>query len=142
VVQIPSKLTQEKFKQVFKQKKTTPYADIFFVFFLLGQKNLISGSLLCWDGYRHVFEFNKCILCKYGTFIGKGHDIKDSFHLSLMDACFKFMDYVRHDNETNFWHSCLHLLNKVCNGSITHNIQYRHSWGWVALWTPYGFVNS
>ena len=28
------------------------------------RKNLISGSLLCRDGYKLVFESNKCILLK------------------------------------------------------------------------------
>jgi hypothetical protein len=32
------------------------------------KKNLVSGSLLCRDGYKLVFESNKCILSKYGTF--------------------------------------------------------------------------
>jgi hypothetical protein len=33
-----------------------------------------SGSLLCRDGYELVFESNKFILSKYGTFVGKGYD--------------------------------------------------------------------
>jgi hypothetical protein len=33
------------------------------------KKNLISDSLLCRDGYKLVFESNKCILSKYGTFV-------------------------------------------------------------------------
>ena len=32
------------------------------------KKNLVSGSLLCRDGYKLMFESNKCILSKYGTF--------------------------------------------------------------------------
>jgi hypothetical protein len=35
------------------------------------KKNLVSGSLLCRDGYKLVFESNKCILSKYGTFVRK-----------------------------------------------------------------------
>jgi hypothetical protein len=38
------------------------------------RKNLISGSLLCRDGYKLVFESNKCVLSKFGTFIGKGYE--------------------------------------------------------------------
>jgi hypothetical protein len=38
------------------------------------KKNLVSGSLLCRDGYKLVFESNKCILSKYGTFVGEGYD--------------------------------------------------------------------
>jgi hypothetical protein len=33
------------------------------------KKNLVSGSLLCRDGYKLVFESKKCILSKYGTFV-------------------------------------------------------------------------
>ena len=29
-------------------------------------KNLVSGSLLCRDGYKLVFEFNKVVISKYG----------------------------------------------------------------------------
>jgi hypothetical protein len=47
------------------------------------KKNLVSGSLLCRDGYKLVFESNKCILSKYGTFVRKGYDSGDLFHLSL-----------------------------------------------------------
>ena len=36
------------------------------------KKNLISGTLLCLDGYKLVFESNKCVISKYGTFVGKG----------------------------------------------------------------------
>ena len=35
------------------------------------KKNLVSGSLLCRDGFKLVFESNKCILSKFGTFVGK-----------------------------------------------------------------------
>jgi hypothetical protein len=35
------------------------------------RKNLISGSLLCRDGFKLVFESKKCVLSKYGTFVGK-----------------------------------------------------------------------
>jgi hypothetical protein len=52
-------------------------------------KNLISGSLLCRDGYKLVFESNKYILYKYGTFVGKGYESRDLFRLSLIDACVK-----------------------------------------------------
>jgi hypothetical protein len=35
------------------------------------RKNLISGSLLCRDGFKLMFESNKCVFSKYGTFVGK-----------------------------------------------------------------------
>ena len=33
------------------------------------KKNLVSGSLPCRDGYKLVFESNKYILSKFGTFL-------------------------------------------------------------------------
>ena len=78
------------------------------------RKNLISGSLLCRDGYKVVFESNKCILSKYRTFVGKGYESGGSFRLSLTDACFNFVNHVSHDNETNVWHSRLCHINFGC----------------------------
>ena len=39
---------------------------------LSNKKNLVSGSQLCRDGYKIVFEYNKVIFSKFETFIGKG----------------------------------------------------------------------
>ena len=78
------------------------------------RKNLISGSLLCRDGYKLVFESNKCILSKYGTFVGKGYESGGLFCLSLIDACVNSVNHIRQDNETKFWHSCLCHINFGC----------------------------
>jgi hypothetical protein len=58
------------------------------------KKNLVSGSLLCRDGYKLVFESNKCILSKHGTFVRKGYDSGGLFHLSLHDVCNKSVNNV------------------------------------------------
>ena len=50
------------------------------------KKNLVSGSQLCRDGYKIVFEANKVILLKFGTFIGKGYDCGGLFRLSMHDV--------------------------------------------------------
>ena len=76
--------------------------------------NLVSGSLLCRDGYKLVFEFNKCIVSKYGIFVGKGYESGGLFHLSLTDACFNSVNHVSHDNETNVWHSHICHINFGC----------------------------
>ena len=78
------------------------------------RKNLISGSLLCGDGYKLVFESNKFILSKYGTFVSKGYESGCLFRLSLIDACFNSVNPVSHDNETNVWHSRLYHINFSC----------------------------
>jgi len=53
-----------------------------------------------------MFESNKCVLSKYGTFIEKGYESGDLFRLSLNDACGKSVNHVSQDSETNVWHSC------------------------------------
>jgi hypothetical protein len=50
------------------------------------KKNLVSGSQLCRDGYKLVFESNKYILSKYGIFIGKAYVGLGLFYLSLYDT--------------------------------------------------------
>jgi hypothetical protein len=46
-------------------------------------KNLVSGSLLCRDGFKLVFESNKVVISKYGQFVGKGYKCGGLFRLSL-----------------------------------------------------------
>ena len=65
------------------------------------RKNLISGSLLCHDGYKLLFESNKCILFKYGTSVGKGYESGGLFRLSLTNACVNYVNHVSQDNEIN-----------------------------------------
>ena len=49
-------------------------------------KNLVSGSLLCRDGYKIAFESNKFVVSKFGTFVGKGYECRGLFRLSLSDV--------------------------------------------------------
>jgi predicted alpha-1,6-mannanase (GH76 family) len=37
-------------------------------------KNLVSVSHLCRDGFKLVFESNKVVVSKHGYFIGKGYE--------------------------------------------------------------------
>jgi hypothetical protein len=86
---------------------------------LLSKKNLVSGSLLCHDGYKLVFESNKCILSKYGTFVGKGYDIGGLFRLSLHDVCNKSVNNVV-SNESYIWHSLLCHINFGCDSQLAN----------------------
>jgi hypothetical protein len=43
------------------------------------KNNLVSGSLLCRDGFKLVFESNKCVLSKYGNFVGKDYESRCLF---------------------------------------------------------------
>jgi hypothetical protein len=77
-------------------------------------KNLVSGSLLCKDGFKLVFESNKCVVSKFGSFVGKGYDYDGLFRLSLSDFCNKVVNHVCNDDESNTWHSRLCNVNFCC----------------------------
>ena len=69
------------------------------------KKNLVSGSQCCRDGYRIVFEANKCVLSKYGIFVGKGYNCGGLFRLSLHDdMCNKIVNNAIIPDESNIWH--------------------------------------
>ena len=53
---------------------------------------LISGSLLCKEGFKLVFESNKVVVSRYGLFVGKGYDCGGLFRLSLEDFCNKVVN--------------------------------------------------
>jgi hypothetical protein len=74
------------------------------------KKILVSGSLLCRDGYKLEFESNKCILSKYGTFVGKCYDSGGLFRFSVRDGCKKSVNNVVL-NESYIWHSRLCHFN-------------------------------
>jgi hypothetical protein len=78
------------------------------------KKNLVSISLLCHDGYKVVFESNKCVVSRHGTFVGKGYDCGGLFRLSLMDMCNNVINVVSVCDETNLWHSRLCRVNFGC----------------------------
>ena len=82
------------------------------------KKNLVSGSLQCRDGYKLVFESNKCILSKFGTFIRKGYNSGGLFRLSLSDDCNKVVNNVINVDESNIWHSRLCHVNFSCIGCM------------------------
>jgi hypothetical protein len=56
------------------------------------KKNLVSGSMMCRDGYKIVLESNKCAVSRHDTFIGKGYDYGCLFRLSLFDVCNKVVN--------------------------------------------------
>jgi len=79
------------------------------------KKNLVSGSQLCRDDYKIVFEANKCVLLKYGTFVGKGYDCGGLFRLFLLDdVCKKVVNNAIITDESNIWHSWLCHINFGC----------------------------
>jgi hypothetical protein len=77
------------------------------------KKNLVSGSQLCREGYKIVFESNKYILSKYGTSVGKGYDCGGLFRLSLHDMYNKTVNNVI-SNKSNIWHPLLCHANFGC----------------------------
>src|SRR3954464_9206016 len=72
------------------------------------KKNLVSGSLLCREGFKLVFESNKLVVTKYGLFVGKGYACGGMFRLSLADLCNKVVNNIHLSvNESEVWHSRL-----------------------------------
>ena len=70
------------------------------------KKNLVSGSLLCREGFKLVFESNKVVVTKYGLFVGKGYECEGLFRFSLADFCNKVVNNIHTSvNETKVWHS-------------------------------------
>jgi hypothetical protein len=77
-------------------------------------KNLVSGSLLCRDGFKLVFESNKVVISKCGQFVGKGYVCRGLFRLSLSDLCTQIINHVCNDSESDIWHSRLCHINFGC----------------------------
>ncbi|KAK1605653.1 hypothetical protein QYE76_029326 [Lolium multiflorum] len=59
------------------------------------KKNLVSGSRLMKDGFKLVFESNKVVLSKYGTFVGKGYECEGMLRFSLEDFCDNVVNHPR-----------------------------------------------
>jgi hypothetical protein len=78
------------------------------------KKNLVSGSIMCRDGYKIVLESNKYVVSRHGTFVGKGYDCEGLFHLSLLGVCNKVVNTVDISNELDLWHSRLCHVNFDC----------------------------
>jgi hypothetical protein len=78
-------------------------------------RNLISDSLLCCDGFKLVFESNKFIVSKFGLFIGKGYDSGGLFRLSVIDDCNNMANSIScsemNVGEAVVWHSRLCHIN-------------------------------
>jgi hypothetical protein len=73
-------------------------------------KNIVSGSLLCRDGFKVVVESNKFVMSKCGQFIGKCYVCGGLFHFSVSDFCNKSVNNICDGiNESNasVWHSRL-----------------------------------
>jgi hypothetical protein len=77
-------------------------------------KNLVSDSLLCRDGFKIVLESNKFIVSKYGQFIGKGYVCGGLFCFLVSDCCNKFVNNICdgiNESDATIWHSHLCYLN-------------------------------
>jgi hypothetical protein len=84
------------------------------------KKNLVSGSLLCRDGFKLVFESNKYVLSKYGNFVGKGYKNGGLFHLSLSENCNNIGNNIMNIDESNVWHSRLCHINFGCMARLAN----------------------
>jgi hypothetical protein len=72
-------------------------------------RNLISVSLLCRDGYKLVIESNKVVMSKFGNFIGKGYISGGLFHLITSDYLhnLNFASIISNNKirEADMWHT-------------------------------------
>jgi hypothetical protein len=57
-------------------------------------KNLVSGSLLCMDGFNVALELNKFVVSKCGQFIGKGYVCGGLFRFLVSDFCNKSVNNI------------------------------------------------
>jgi hypothetical protein len=76
-------------------------------------KNLVSGTLLCRDGFKVFLESNKLFVSKSGQFIGKGYDCGGLFCFSLLDFNNKSVNHIcaNVDDLVSIWHSRLCHIN-------------------------------
>jgi hypothetical protein len=65
------------------------------------KRNIVSESLLYSDGFKLVFESNKCVLSKYDNFVGSGGFSR----LSLSEECNNVVNNVMNIDDYNVWHS-------------------------------------
>jgi hypothetical protein len=84
------------------------------------KKNLVSGSLLCREGFKLVFESNKCVLSKYEFFVGKAYKSRGLFHLSLLEECNNVVNNVMNIDESIVWHSWLCYINFGCMAQLAN----------------------
>jgi hypothetical protein len=78
------------------------------------KKNLVSGSMMCRDGYKIILESNKCVVSRHGTFISKGYNCGGLFRLSLLDVCNKVVNIANISDKSDLWHSRLCHVNFGC----------------------------
>jgi hypothetical protein len=77
-------------------------------------KNLVSDSLLCRDGFKVVLELNKFIVSKYEKFIGKCYVCGGLFCFLVFDFCNKSVNNIcdgTNENDASVCHSRLYHLN-------------------------------
>jgi hypothetical protein len=77
-------------------------------------KNLVSGSLLCRDGFKVVLESNKFVVTKCGQFIGKDYVCGCLFRFSVSDCCNKSVNNICdgiNESDSSIWYSRLCHLN-------------------------------
>jgi hypothetical protein len=76
-------------------------------------KNLVSDSPLCRDGFKVVLELNKFVMSKCEQFIGKGYVCEGLFHFSTSDFYNKYVNYICdaiNESDASVWHSQILVL--------------------------------
>jgi hypothetical protein len=76
-------------------------------------RNLISVSMLLRLGLKLVFEYNKVVLSKFGTFVGKSYESGGLFRLSVLNnhSSYHVNVVCNNDSINDIWHSRLCHVN-------------------------------
>ncbi|KAA0035615.1 ty1-copia retrotransposon protein [Cucumis melo var. makuwa] len=75
------------------------------------QENLVSGSLLNWEGFKIVLEDDKVVLTKNGEFVNKGYLSNGLFVLNIVSMNANVSSFAYIVESVDLWHGRLEHLN-------------------------------
>jgi hypothetical protein len=95
----------------FTSGKIVQLKDVHHIPFI--NKNLVSGSLLCRDGFKVVLESHKLVVSKHGQFIGKDYYSGGLFRFFLAEFCNKSVNHICGgiNDDASVWYSRLCQVN-------------------------------
>ena len=86
------------------------------------RKSLVSVKKLDDHGFRVVFDSQKVIISKKGSFIGKGY-AKDNMYLLNLNKDISISTYIVDANDKHVWHYRLgHIGSNSINRMISHDL--------------------
>ena len=88
-------------------------------------RKLISGSLLCRDGYKLVLQSNEVVISKFRNFVCKGYDSGGLFPLNTIDPNF---------------HLNIASMNKICESNVWYSHFYHINFDTIARLSRLEFI--